>query len=47
MHGGTNPGAPKGNKRAMKHGLYSAETRLTIATMRALAREGEALLDGL
>lgn len=25
MHGGRNPGAPKGNKRAWKHGRRSAE----------------------
>jgi hypothetical protein len=25
MHGGTSPGAPKGNKNALKHGRYSAK----------------------
>jgi glucans biosynthesis protein len=25
MHGGTNPGAPKGNRNAWKHGSRSAE----------------------
>jgi hypothetical protein len=25
MHGGPSPGAPKGNKNALKHGLYTAE----------------------
>jgi hypothetical protein len=25
MHGGSSPGAPKGNKNALKHGRYSAE----------------------
>lgn len=25
MHGGTNPGAPKGNQHNFKHGRYSAE----------------------
>src|SRR5207249_8878675 len=24
-HGGPSPGAPKGNKNALKHGLYTAE----------------------
>jgi uncharacterized protein YjcR len=45
MHGGTSPGAPKGNKNAFKHGRYTAEeiaNRREIAallqTMRALAR---------
>jgi hypothetical protein len=26
MHGGTSPGAPKGNRNAWKHGHYSAES---------------------
>ena len=46
MHGGTSPGAPKGNKNALKHGRYTAEeiaNRREIAallrTMRALARD--------
>jgi hypothetical protein len=45
MHGGMSPGAPKGNKNALKHGLYSAEAiayRREIATllraMKAFAR---------
>ena len=25
MHGGTSPGAPKGNRNALKHGRYTAE----------------------
>jgi uncharacterized protein YjcR len=25
MHGGTSPGAPKGNRNAWKHGHYSAQ----------------------
>jgi hypothetical protein len=25
MHGGPSPGAPKGNKNAFKHSLYTAE----------------------
>jgi len=27
MHGGTNPGAPKGNQNALKHGMYSRKAR--------------------
>ena len=27
MHGGTSPGAPKGNRNAWKHGHYSAEVK--------------------
>ncbi len=34
MHGGTNPGAPCGNRNAWKHGAYSADTK---AIMRLLA----------
>ena len=34
MHGGTSPGAPKGNRNAWKHGHYSAEA---IARRRSLA----------
>jgi len=25
MHGGPSPGAPRGNKNALKHGRYTAE----------------------
>ncbi len=35
MHGGTSPGAPIGNKNALKHGLYTAEA---IARRRILLR---------
>jgi hypothetical protein len=48
MHGGTNPGAPKGNRNAFKHGRYTAEAianRREVAAllraMRALARATE------
>jgi hypothetical protein len=34
MHGGTSPGAPKGNGNARKHGLYTAEA---IAERREIA----------
>jgi hypothetical protein len=34
MHGGTSPGAPKGNKNAFKHGRYTAEA---IARRRSIA----------
>jgi hypothetical protein len=34
MHGGPSPGAPKGNKNAYKHGLYSAEA---IARRRSIS----------
>jgi len=41
IHGGKSPGAPKGNKNALKHGLYTAQagaqrryTRLLLKEMR-------------
>jgi uncharacterized protein YjcR len=36
MHGGTSPGAPKGNKNAWKHGYYSAESVAMRRALRAL-----------
>ncbi len=36
MHGGKSPGAPKGNKNALKHGRYTADAiakRREIATL--------------
>lgn len=38
MHGGTNPGAPKGNRNARKHGAYSAKAKAAADSIRALAR---------
>ncbi|WP_369011635.1 HGGxSTG domain-containing protein [Novosphingobium cyanobacteriorum] len=38
MHGGTNPGAPSGNRNAHKHGGYSAKTKATARYLRDLAR---------
>jgi hypothetical protein len=34
MHGGASPGAPKGNKNALKHGRYTVEA---IAQRKAIA----------
>ena len=42
MHGGTSPGAPKGNKNALKHGRYTAEAiarRREIAELIRTARD--------
>ena len=48
LHGGLSPGAPKGNKNALKHGRYTAEAivrRRDIASllrsMRRLAKDAE------
>jgi uncharacterized protein YjcR len=46
MHGGPSPGAPKGNKNALKHGYYSAEAiarresiSLLISAMKSSVKE--------
>lgn len=36
MHGGTNPGAPRGNRNAWKHGGRSAEYRAMRLLLRAM-----------
>jgi hypothetical protein len=48
MHGGTSPGAPKGNKNAFKHGRYTAdaiarrlEIRELLRAMKALSNTGQ------
>jgi uncharacterized protein YjcR len=41
MHGGTSPGAPKGNKNAWKHGLRSSEYRAMRLLLRSMRRELE------
>ena len=38
MHGGTNPGAPKGNQNARKHGGYSAKTLAAVRYVKTIAR---------
>jgi uncharacterized protein YjcR len=38
MHGGTNPGAPKGNRNARKHGGYSAGTKEAVRYLKLIAR---------
>jgi hypothetical protein len=38
MHGGPSPGAPKGNKNALKHGRYSAEAIARRRSISALIR---------
>lgn len=43
MHGGTNPGAPRGNQNALKHGHYTAHAR----GLRRFARQMRQLLRGI
>lgn len=38
MHGGTNPGAPKGNRNAWKHGARSAKAEDAARYLKAMAR---------
>ena len=38
MHGGTNPGAPIGNRNARKHGAYSAKTMAAARYLKMIAR---------
>ncbi len=38
MHGGMSTGAPKGNKNALKHGRYSAESVAERRAVRELIR---------
>ncbi|WP_419555393.1 HGGxSTG domain-containing protein [Sphingomonas arenae] len=38
MHGGTNPGAPRGNRNAWKHGGRSSEARRAAAYFRYIVR---------
>lgn len=38
MHGGLSPGAPRGNRNAFKHGLYSADMLDLRAAVRELMR---------
>src|SRR5437763_4530560 len=45
MHG-AGGGAPKGNKNALKHGLYTAEAIAERRAIRALLRESGELLEG-
>jgi hypothetical protein len=39
MHGGNNPGAPKGNRNAWKHGGRSSEQRALRLLLRLMRRD--------
>ena len=45
MHGGKSTGAPKGNKNALKHGIYSADAIADRKFMTALVRECKKLAE--
>lgn len=38
MHGGTNSGAPKGNRNARKHGGYATQAKLAARYLSVVAR---------
>jgi hypothetical protein len=44
MHGGTSPGAPKGNRNAWKHGRYSAEAIARHRSIAELIRQARELM---
>jgi len=46
MHGGRSPGAPKGNRRALKQGRYTAEAKARRRVIAALLRNMRALIRG-
>lgn len=48
LHGGVNPGAPKGNQNALKHGRYTAEAianRRLLSALIAQMRETAAMVE--
>ena len=45
MHGGTNPGAPVGNKNARRHGEHSAEAKTASRWVRFVASQIETEFD--
>jgi len=47
MHGGKSTGAPKENKNAWKHGVYSATARAERILARQLIADARGLLDGV
>lgn len=47
MHGGGSPGAPKGNRNALKHGRYTAEATAERREIAALIRAMREIADDL
>lgn len=45
MHGGKSPGAPVGNKNALKHGRYTAETIAKRRRVSDLLREMRGIIE--
>ncbi|WP_407075289.1 hypothetical protein [Parasphingorhabdus sp.] len=44
LHGGKSPGAPKGNKNALRHGLYSRDVQDRIKAIEELLGQGAEVL---
>jgi uncharacterized protein YjcR len=44
MHGGKSTGAPKGNQNALKHGLYTAQSKELLRYISELNRESRNLI---
>jgi hypothetical protein len=47
MHGGASPGTPKGNKNALKHGLYTAQCIAIRREMAKLVREARNVAESI
>src|SRR3546814_9666321 len=47
MHGGTNPGAPKGNSNELKHGMNAANALEDRRRLRTLLREARSYMSRL
>lgn len=47
MHGGKASGAPKGNRNALKHGLYTAEMIARRQMIKTLIADSEAVKTGI
>jgi hypothetical protein len=44
MHGGMSPGAPRGNKNALKHGYYTAKAIARRREIAKMLRDAKAVL---
>ena len=47
MHGGKGSGAPKGNRNALKRGLYTGAMKARARRVRELVRQTQALIEAL
>lgn len=47
MHGGTNPGAPRGNKNRLAHGFFTVEAMENRKRARQIARDARKIMEEL